>query len=197
MGRKRLHEPHHSEDIASCQHPKRPQQQPLQRTTANARERARMRVLSKAFLRLKTSLPWVPRDTKLSKLDTLRLASAYIRHLARMLDEEVLLEGESQEAVHPVALTWPFSFQRGAPSKSTSHFVPCTGQGASTPFGPSVPAVVDARNPLAYQHVEDSSFDCFYEEWSPSASPPMRQGPGCEVSAGRGSRGQLGYHPCH
>ena len=46
-----------------------------QRNAANARERARMRVLSKAFSRLKTSLPWVPPDTKLSKLDTLRLAS--------------------------------------------------------------------------------------------------------------------------
>ena len=46
-----------------------------QRNAANARERQRMRVLSKAFNRLKTSLPWVPSDTKLSKLDTLRLAS--------------------------------------------------------------------------------------------------------------------------
>ncbi|CAB0003127.1 unnamed protein product, partial [Nesidiocoris tenuis] len=42
-----------------------------QRNAANARERARMRVLSRAFCRLKTTLPWVPPDTKLSKLDTL------------------------------------------------------------------------------------------------------------------------------
>ena len=41
------------------------------RNTANARERTRMRVLSKAFGRLKLTLPWVPPDTKLSKLDTL------------------------------------------------------------------------------------------------------------------------------
>ncbi|PIK52889.1 putative transcription factor 21-like [Apostichopus japonicus] len=46
---------------------------PSQRNAANARERSRMRVLSKAFTKLKTSLPWVPDDTKLSKLDTLRL----------------------------------------------------------------------------------------------------------------------------
>ena len=52
---------------------------------ANERERARMRVLSKAFGRLKTTLPWVPADTKLSKLDTLRLASSYIAHLRRVL----------------------------------------------------------------------------------------------------------------
>ena len=42
------------------------------RGAANARERTRMRVLSKAFGRLKLTLPWVPPDTKLSKLDTLR-----------------------------------------------------------------------------------------------------------------------------
>ena len=44
-----------------------------QRQAANARERTRMRVLSKSFERLKLMLPWVPADTKLSKLDTLRL----------------------------------------------------------------------------------------------------------------------------
>jgi len=61
---------------------------PLQRNAANERERARMRVLSKAFARLKTSLPWVPADTKLSKLDTLRLASCYIAHLSQLLAED-------------------------------------------------------------------------------------------------------------
>lgn len=55
--------------------------QPVQRNAANARERARMRVLSSAFCRLKTKLPWVPADTKLSKLDTLRLATIYIQQL--------------------------------------------------------------------------------------------------------------------
>ncbi|XP_054841477.1 LOW QUALITY PROTEIN: musculin [Eublepharis macularius] len=75
-----------------------------QRNAANARERARMRVLSKAFSRLKTSLPWVPPDTKLSKLDTLRLASSYIAHLRQLLQEDRYEKGY----VHPVNLTWPF-----------------------------------------------------------------------------------------
>lgn len=61
---------------------------PIQRNAANARERARMRVLSTAFYRLKTIIPWVPRDTKLSKLDTLRLATNYISFLASTLDGE-------------------------------------------------------------------------------------------------------------
>ncbi|XP_044033247.1 musculin [Siniperca chuatsi] len=75
-----------------------------QRNAANARERARMRVLSKAFSRLKTSLPWVPADTKLSKLDTLRLASSYISHLRQLLQDD---RYENRFA-HPVNLTWPF-----------------------------------------------------------------------------------------
>ena len=63
-------------------------EKPEQRNAANARERARMRVLSRAFCRLKTTLPWVPADTKLSKLDTLRLATSYIAHLRTMLGQE-------------------------------------------------------------------------------------------------------------
>nr|CAD7406114.1 unnamed protein product [Timema cristinae] len=72
---------------------------PQQRNAANARERARMRVLSKAFCRLKTTLPWVPADTKLSKLDTLRLATSYIAHLRAILTDE-----EVQPGIHPLNL---------------------------------------------------------------------------------------------
>ncbi|XP_061614799.1 musculin [Phyllopteryx taeniolatus] len=74
------------------------------RDAANARERARMRVLSKAFSRLKTTLPWVPPDTKLSKLDTLRLASSYISHLRRLLQDHPL----DDPIVKTTCLTWPF-----------------------------------------------------------------------------------------
>lgn len=65
-----------------------PLQPPIQRNAANARERARMRVLSSAFCRLKTRLPWVPADTKLSKLDTLRLATIYIQQLRASLSRD-------------------------------------------------------------------------------------------------------------
>ena len=67
------------------------------RGAANARERTRMRVLSKAFGRLKLTLPWVPPDTKLSKLDTLRLATSYISHLKCILDEEADDGGEDDD----------------------------------------------------------------------------------------------------
>ncbi|VDP93232.1 unnamed protein product [Echinostoma caproni] len=55
-------------------------------SVSNARERSRMRVLSGAFVELKGALPWVPKDTKLSKLDTLKLAAGYIAYLRRILD---------------------------------------------------------------------------------------------------------------
>ncbi|XP_066256104.1 musculin-like [Euwallacea similis] len=88
-----------------------------QRNAANARERARMRVLSKAFCRLKTTLPWVPADTKLSKLDTLRLATSYIAHLrAVLMDQPPPGDGTHK---HPLTLTWPFSFQQQRPDSST------------------------------------------------------------------------------
>lgn len=70
------------------------------RNTANARERARMRVLSSAFYRLKTIIPWVPHDTKLSKLDTLRLARNYIAYLTSTLDGEPV-EEISNKMPHP------------------------------------------------------------------------------------------------
>ena len=87
---------------AEAQLSKAPQRESrqCQRNAANARERARMRVLSKGFSRLKTSLPWVPADTKLSKLDTLRLASSYISHLRQLLQDERF----EHSFVHPVNL---------------------------------------------------------------------------------------------
>ncbi|XP_073976238.1 transcription factor 21-like [Rhodnius prolixus] len=80
-----------------------------QRNAANARERARMRVLSRAFCRLKTTLPWVPPDTKLSKLDTLRLATSYIAHLRRVLQGA---SSPDQPSSNPLNLSWPFTFQQ-------------------------------------------------------------------------------------
>jgi hypothetical protein len=76
-----------------------------QRNAANARERARMRVLSRAFSRLKTTLPWVPPDTKLSKLDTLRLATSYIAHLTTVLHSDV-----HSDLHHPITLVRTLSF---------------------------------------------------------------------------------------
>ncbi|XP_004522712.1 putative uncharacterized protein DDB_G0267716 [Ceratitis capitata] len=103
---------------------------PVQRNAANARERARMRVLSSAFGRLKTKLPNIPPDTKLSKLDTLRLATMYIKQL------KVLVEGGATNAEHhevfqetagifnmqsvSQSMTWPFGFHQMQASNNNS-----------------------------------------------------------------------------
>lgn len=95
--RRTTNQPVEFEDDDDCSHHG---DKPGQRNAANARERARMRILSKAFSRLKTTLPWVPPDTKLSKLDTLRLATSYIAHLRTILTDD----GSPPPIVHPLNL---------------------------------------------------------------------------------------------
>lgn len=53
-----------------------------------ARERSRVKSLRSAFQALQSSLPSVPPDTKLSKLDILVLASNYIAHLGALLSDD-------------------------------------------------------------------------------------------------------------
>jgi len=52
---------------------------------ANARERDRTHSVNSAFVELRTMIPTEPRDRKLSKIETLRLASSYIKHLHTVL----------------------------------------------------------------------------------------------------------------
>lgn len=56
-----------------------------QRAAANARERDRTQSVNTAFSALRTLIPTQPADRKLSKVETLRLASSYISHLANVL----------------------------------------------------------------------------------------------------------------
>jgi hypothetical protein len=56
-----------------------------QRSQANARERDRTHSVNTAFSTLRTLIPTEPKDRKLSKIETLRLASSYINHLGTQL----------------------------------------------------------------------------------------------------------------
>ncbi|TTR03975.1 Transcription factor 15 [Bagarius yarrelli] len=56
-----------------------------QRQAANARERDRTHNVNTAFSALRVLIPTEPADRKLSKIETLRLASSYIAHLANVL----------------------------------------------------------------------------------------------------------------
>ncbi|KAM9361605.1 transcription factor 15-like [Symphorus nematophorus] len=67
-----------------------------QRNAANARERYRTQNVNTAFTALRTLIPTEPVDRKLSKIETLRLASSYIAHLAN-----VLVVGDGREDGQP------------------------------------------------------------------------------------------------
>ncbi|KAK4878265.1 hypothetical protein RN001_010771 [Aquatica leii] len=63
-----------------------PEVQPVkERYHANARERDRTHSVNTAFTTLRTLIPTEPKDRKLSKIETLRLASSYISHLGTQL----------------------------------------------------------------------------------------------------------------
>ncbi|XP_075611887.1 basic helix-loop-helix transcription factor scleraxis-like [Balearica regulorum gibbericeps] len=55
------------------------------RAAANARERDRTHSVNTAFGALRRLIPTRPADRRLSKVETLRLASSYISHLANVL----------------------------------------------------------------------------------------------------------------
>ncbi|KAH8036298.1 hypothetical protein HPB51_024634 [Rhipicephalus microplus] len=63
-----------------------------------ARERSRVRSLRSAFQALQSSLPSVPPDTKLSKLDILVLASNYIAHLGALLSDDEQPQSDDSSA---------------------------------------------------------------------------------------------------
>ncbi|GFX74170.1 transcription factor 15 [Trichonephila clavipes] len=57
----------------------------IERSVANARERNRTSSVNVAFSLLRMHIPTEPKDRKLSKIETLRLAVSYIRHLANLI----------------------------------------------------------------------------------------------------------------
>ncbi|VDM29488.1 unnamed protein product [Toxocara canis] len=60
----------------------------IRRTKANERERRRMHSLNEALEELRRTLPHIPDEPKLTKIETLRLANNYIFALAQILQTE-------------------------------------------------------------------------------------------------------------
>ena len=58
----------------------------MQRNAANIRERRRMLSINAAFEELRQRVPSFPYEKRLSKIDTLRLAVAYIGLLQAIID---------------------------------------------------------------------------------------------------------------
>ncbi|XP_016142906.1 twist-related protein-like [Sinocyclocheilus anshuiensis] len=94
-----------------------------QRVTANVRERQRTQSLNEAFAALRKIIPTLPSD-KLSKIQTLKLASRYIDFLCQVLQSDELdSKMASCSYVAHERLSYAFSVWRmeGAWSMSASH----------------------------------------------------------------------------
>lgn len=65
----------------------------------NARERRRVKMVNDGFLRLRRHVPTDPKNKKLSKVKTLRLAIEYIHHLQQLLNSDSTTKQTSQSIV--------------------------------------------------------------------------------------------------
>ncbi|XP_060076846.1 pancreas transcription factor 1 subunit alpha-like [Ylistrum balloti] len=74
-----------------------PYQLVQQREAANQRERKRMQSINEAFEGLRTHIPTLPYEKRLSKVDTLRLAIGYIAFLSDL----VQTDSDNQERLNP------------------------------------------------------------------------------------------------
>uniref|UniRef100_A0A8C3XN65 Transcription factor 24 n=1 Tax=Chelydra serpentina TaxID=8475 RepID=A0A8C3XN65_CHESE len=97
-----------------------------------ARERSRVQTLRHAFLELQRTLPSVPPDTKLSKLDVLLLATTYIAHLTRSLQDEEELPGEGLGTLRGDGYLHPVKVRQLRNSQNL--FLPLTSMGFGSGF---------------------------------------------------------------
>ena len=65
-----------------------------QRQMANLRERKRMQCINEAFEGLRSHIPTLPYERRLSKVDTLRLAISYINFLADLINSDEGVPGQ-------------------------------------------------------------------------------------------------------
>ncbi|ROJ94869.1 Twist-related protein 2 [Anabarilius grahami] len=135
LGRKRRHSKKSSEDSSSPSSVNKRSKKPSpsstqsfeelqnQRVLANVRERQRTQSLNEAFASLRKIIPTLPSD-KLSKIQTLKLASRYIDFLCQVLQsDEMDNKMSSCSYVAHERLSYAFSVWRmeGAWSMSASH----------------------------------------------------------------------------
>ncbi|NWH79806.1 PTF1A factor, partial [Piaya cayana] len=68
------------------------------RQAANVRERRRMQSINDAFEGLRSHIPTLPYEKRLSKVDTLRLAIGYINFLSELVRSDLPLRGAGSES---------------------------------------------------------------------------------------------------
>jgi achaete-scute complex protein len=83
-----------SKHRAKCQTPQCIKKEHISILRRNERERNRVKLVSDGFATLRKHVPTTPLNKKLSKVDTLRTAIEYIRHLQKVLNESNRIERE-------------------------------------------------------------------------------------------------------
>ncbi|NWU23763.1 PTF1A factor, partial [Dyaphorophyia castanea] len=68
------------------------------RQAANVRERRRMQSINDAFEGLRSHIPTLPYEKRLSKVDTLRLAIGYINFLSELVQSDLPLRSANSES---------------------------------------------------------------------------------------------------
>ncbi len=71
------------------------------RQAANVRERRRMQSINDAFEGLRSHIPTLPYEKRLSKVDTLRLAIGYINFLAELVQSDMPIRNPHSDAFKP------------------------------------------------------------------------------------------------
>lgn len=80
----------------------------------NARERRRVKMVNDGFLRLRKHVPTDPKNKKLSKVKTLRLAIDYIKHLQQLLVESSVKQSHTNSSYSITGM--PDEIDSGTPS---------------------------------------------------------------------------------
>ncbi|KAL4222405.1 Pancreas transcription factor 1 subunit alpha [Mactra antiquata] len=113
-----------SEHLGKCKKSRKKNyhHQVQQRHAANLRERRRMQSINEAFEGLRSHIPTLPYEKRLSKVDTLRLAIGYISFLADMLNSSTSTDGTLQnslEGTRKVIIHCHAGFDGGHPFDSS------------------------------------------------------------------------------
>lgn len=102
------------------------------RVAANARERRRMHGLNKAFDELRSVIPSLENERKLSKYDTLQMAQIYITELSELLagvvhhEPSCALAGQVEK---PARRNLIHSLRKTAPAQPGEQLEPCASVG--------------------------------------------------------------------
>lgn len=90
-----LSEDNNSSDSIMFKRKRSSSQLSQQRQAANLRERRRMQSINDAFEGLRVQLPTLPYEKKISKVDTLKMAIAYINFLTDLLNKDTSYNSKS------------------------------------------------------------------------------------------------------